>query len=190
MDIVFQISIVTLHLTIADIIVQPEYTRPYAQYQPVQRQFLLAPHQYRTSGHSYGQYRFIPMYLSGPQINNPLVGSTQNNYVLSRYAYPKHLHAVKIGGHSIVHPSYLIGQQSANPSVSKALWLSKKFCGRFIFNGTTLNASTKFWCTKRKLYVSIPFRQFIDDLKNPSKTKLHDILEKSRKPFLFNRTRP
>ncbi|XP_035719617.1 uncharacterized protein LOC118440536 [Vespa mandarinia] len=111
------ISIITLHLTIADIVVQPEYTRPYVQYQPVQKEFLLAPHQYRTSEFSYGQSRFIPIYLNRPQVNNPLVGSIQNDNILLRYAHPKTLHAAKIGGHTIVHPSYLIGQYSTTPSV-------------------------------------------------------------------------
>ncbi|KAL2725552.1 hypothetical protein V1478_008225 [Vespula squamosa] len=110
------ISIVKLCLTIADIVIPPEYTRPYAQYQPVQRQFLLMPHQYRTSEISYGQPGFIPMYLNGPQDSDPIVGSPQNNYVLARYAYPKQLHAVKIGGHSIVHPSYFFGKNKL-PSI-------------------------------------------------------------------------
>nr|KAF7434431.1 hypothetical protein H0235_002622 [Vespula pensylvanica] len=110
------ISIVKLCLTIADIVVQPEYTRPYAQYQPVQRQFLLMPHQYRTSEFSYGQSGFTPIYMNGPQVSNPLVGSSQDNYVLARYSYPKQLHAVKIGGHSVVHPSYLIRKHTI-PSI-------------------------------------------------------------------------
>ncbi|KAI4493303.1 hypothetical protein M0802_009471 [Mischocyttarus mexicanus] len=120
------ILIITLSSTIGNVIVPSEYTEPCVKYHPIDTQFYIIPNQYRTSEFYYQQPNFYPIYLNDHQINNPqssnqedsdpLLGSPQDSEIPSQVGYPRHFHALKIGGHKIVKPSYIFNKVGAIPS--------------------------------------------------------------------------